>query len=158
MLSNAEYKALKALEEDLPLVNDPFKVLAQKAGLSRDEFYDAVQSLKNRGIIRRMGVVLRHQKAGVRGNIMAAFKVAPHKLKETGSGLAQSPAVSHCYARKPGANWPYNLYAMVHAATRQEAELKVKELCLKLGINEFLLLPTIEELKKTSFVFTSPFA
>ena len=151
MLSDIEYKVLKALEDGLPLTPDPYGALAQSADLEREVFCAAVAGLKSRGVIRRVGVVLRHHNAGVRGNIMAALNVPAAKLANTGERLAQSPAVSHCYARQSDADWPYNLYAMVHAARPNQARQIAENLCAELGISDFTLLATLKELKKTSF-------
>lgn len=151
MLSDLEYKVLKALEDGLPLAEDPFGVLAQRADMEREAFCATVQSLKDRGVIRRIGVVLRHREAGVKGNIMAAFNVPVEALSVTGRKLAASPQVSHCYARRPDADWPYNLYAMLHAATPQAVEALALNLCRELNITDYVLLPTLRELKKTSF-------
>lgn len=151
MLSEVEYKVLKVLEDGLPLASDPYGVLAQKAGLGTKEFCAVVERLKVRGVIRRMGVVLRHQAVGVKGNIMAAFNLPPDLLAVTGKTLAQHDFISHCYARKSTLDWPYNLYAMLHAQTLDEARELAKELCRELNITEFILLPTVTELKKSSF-------
>lgn len=154
MLNDVEYKVLKTLESDLPLSDDPFGVLARQSDLTPEEFFAVVRALKARGIIRRIGVVLRHHKAGVQGNIMAAFSVPEGDLSDTGRHLSEFQQVSHCYARKADADWPYNLYAMIHASTPKAAEATALALCRELGITDYVFLPTVTELKKSSFRLT----
>ena len=151
MLNDVEYRVLKALEDGLPLVPDPFGALARQNGISREIFCATLQSLKDRGIIRRVGVVLWHNKAGIKGNIMAAFKVPQTKLAYIGHKLAQYPQISHCYSRTSDADWPYNLYAMIHALTPKAAEELAETICREFNITDYELLPTISELKKSSF-------
>lgn len=150
MLNDVEYKVLKALEEGLPLIADPFGVLARQCGLTPAEFRAVVAALKARGVIRRIGVALRHHQAGVQGNIMAAFNVPQTALDDTGRRLAAYPQVSHCYARKTEPDWPYNLYAMLHAPTLEAAQSLSENLCRELNIVNYILLPTVAELKKSS--------
>lgn len=152
MLTELEYTVLKTIEPGLPLVKDPYGVLAVRAGLTREVFCQTLANLKERGIIRRMAVVLRHHRAGVKGNIMAAFKVQSERLDEVGSQLAKDPAVSHCYARRTVTGWPYNLYAMLHAASMNDAVGLAQSICETLNLPEYALLPTVAELKKSSFI------
>lgn len=151
MLNNLEYKVLKTLEDGLPLTADPLSDLARRCGLTREAFCETVQKLKERGVIRRISVVLRHHRAGIKGNIMAAFNVPAAKLAVTGERLAQCPQISHCYARKTDVSWPYNLYAMLHAPTPAQANALAEGLCRELEIADYVLLPTLQELKKSSF-------
>lgn len=150
MLNDVEYKVLKALEEGLPLTADPFGTLARQCGLAPEEFRAVAAALKARGVIRRIGVALRHHQAGVQGNIMAAFNVPQTALDDIGPRLAAYPQISHCYARKTEPDWPYNLYAMLHAPTVKAAQAFAANLCRELNIVNYVLLPTVAELKKSS--------
>lgn len=150
MLNDLEYKVLKALEAGLPLTEDPFGALARQCGLTPDEFGAVVASLKARGVIRRIGVALRHHQAGVQGNIMAAFNVPQTALGDIGRRLAAYPQISHCYARETEPDWAYNLYAMLHAPTLKAAQAFAENLCRELNITNYILLPTVTELKKSS--------
>lgn len=152
MISELEYKVLKALENGLPLTGDPFGELARRAGVPEDLFYATVRELKRRGVVRRVSVVLRHHAAGIKGNIMAAFNVPAQLLTATGQRLARETYISHCYARKAAPHWPYNLYAMLHAETPEQARTLARALCRELKIDDFILLPTVKELKKSSFL------
>lgn len=151
MLNDLEYKVLKTLEDGLPLTADPFEMLARQCGLTRESFCETLQKLKDRGVIRRISVVLRHHQAGIQGNIMAAFNVPSSKLAATGKRLAQCPQISHCYARQADVVWSYNLYAMLHAPTLSQANALAEELGRELEITDYVLLPTLRELKKSSF-------
>lgn len=100
-------------------------------------------------MIRRFGAVLAHQRIGLRTNVLTAWKVPVKKINAVAGVLAFHPAVTHCYLRKAYAQWPYNLYAMVHARTQKESQAIIRSLKAKTGIRQYTVLLTLKELKKT---------
>ena len=78
----------------------------------------------------------------------------------TGAGraLAARDEVTHCYARPPAEGFPYNLFAMVHAASSEEARAQHAELhrvlAAELGCEPAtVMLLSTKEYKKTSMTF-----
>ena len=122
MLSIQDKEIVKVLQEDFPLCEKPYKVLAEKVGMSEEEFLQRVQKLMDEKKIRKMGAVLRHREAGFTANALCAWNVPPEKLDEVAKIMSSHPAVSHCYDRTTAPNWNYNLYTMIHAKSREECE------------------------------------
>ena len=60
-------------------------------------------------------------------------------------------SVTHCYARTGFPGWPYNLYTMIHGKTKDECYGIARKISDASGIEEYDLLFTTRELKKTSF-------
>ena len=73
--------------------------------------------------------------------------------ESAGSLLAKKHYVSHCYERPSFENFPYNLYAMMHAQTPEELDGYIKESVTLLDNPEYVVLHSLKELKKTSFRF-----
>ena len=73
--------------------------------------------------------------------------------ESAGSLLAKKHYVSHCYERPSFENFPYNLYAMMHAQTPEELNGYIKESVALLDNPEYVVLHSLKELKKTSFRF-----
>ena len=73
--------------------------------------------------------------------------------ESAGSLLAKQHYISHCYERPFFENFPYNLYAMMHAQTPEELDGFIKESVALLGNPEYVVLHSLKELKKTSFRF-----
>ncbi|MBO4830122.1 MAG: Lrp/AsnC family transcriptional regulator [Fibrobacter sp.] len=73
--------------------------------------------------------------------------------ESAGSLLAKKHYVSHCYERPSFENFPYNLYAMMHAQTPEELDGYIKESVALLDNPEYVVLHSLKELKKTSFRF-----
>lgn len=76
------------------------------------------------------------------------------RMDEEGGVLTRFPQVSHCYVCQTVADWPYNRYGMVHAADFASAQTFIVESRRDMGIEACVMLPTVTELKKSSFVFT----
>ena len=153
MIDDVDKKVIRLIQGDLPLELRPFAVLAEKAGISEEEFVDRVASLKRKGIIRRFGATLRHQEAGFSSNAMVAWIVPEERIEEVGKTMAKFRAVTHCYQRKTHEAWPYNLYTMIHGHGRDKCGEIAKQMSAKVGIRDYVLLFSEKEFKKTSMKY-----
>lgn len=102
------------------------------------------------GRIRRFGAIANHQKLRFKHNALVAWKKesVSHKMARS---LREKEYTSHIYLRKPHRLWPYGLYTMVHARSKDELDLFIRELSKLMPGCAFKVLNTIKELKKTSF-------
>ena len=155
MLSIQDKEIVKVLQEDFPLCEKPYKVLAEKVGMSEEEFLQRVQKLMDEKKIRKMGAVLRHREAGFTANALCAWNVPPEKLDEVAKIMSSHPAVSHCYDRTTAPNWNYNLYTMIHAKSREECEKIISELSAATEIENFQIMYSKKEWKKTGMKYFS---
>lgn len=153
MLTELEKKVISSIQGDMPVVQNPYGQLAEKIGISEDEFLEILQGLSTRGIIRRFGATLRHQKSGFKANAMIAWQADEADVEDIGSKMAEFKAVSHCYRRNPAPDWPYNLYTMVHAKSEEECYETAKKISAETGVKTYSLLFSKKELKKTSMKY-----
>jgi DNA-binding Lrp family transcriptional regulator len=153
MLSEFEKKIIAATQGDIPVTQRPYRDIAEEIGISEAELIAALQGLCDRGIIRRFGATLRHQKSGITANAMVAWQVDETIVENTGEALARFPAVSHCYRRNPAPGWPYNLYTMVHARDEKECLETTRQMAEQTGIEKYTVLFSRRELKKTSMQY-----
>ncbi|MBI4285585.1 MAG: Lrp/AsnC family transcriptional regulator [Chloroflexi bacterium] len=147
-LSPEDRAVINELQQDLPLVPAPFDLIAEKAGLSAGDFLARCRTLQDSGIIRRFGAALAHRKAGFTANGMACWVVPPPMVDATGQRLATLKEVSHCYERRTGALWPYNLFAMVHSTSREACEAIRRQLSVEYALPEGVMLFSTREFKK----------
>ena len=152
-LDETEKNVVRALQDDFPLVKEPYKELAGRVGLSEEEFLGRVRRFDELGCIRKMGAVLQHRTAGFTANVLCAWEVPPEKLAEVAEIMSAHSAVSHCYDRNPAPNWNYNLYTMIHAKSRAECDAVINELSKLTGITDFQALYSVKEWKKTSMKY-----
>ena len=120
-----------------------------------DEELSQLRALVGDGTIRRFGAVVNHRRVGFAANALVLWQVPPEKLDVVGAALAASPSVSHCYARAPQPDWPYTLYAMVHATSRESLDELIRQLSSAVeraagGSSYRLVLETLREYKKVS--------
>ena len=153
MLTDLEKKIIALLQTDIPIVKRPFQEMAQNIGISEEKFLAVLTDLDARGMIRRFGATLKHQKSGFNANAMVAWNVDEDQVEKTGSIMATFQEITHCYRRNPAPGWKYNLYTMVHATTEAQCHAIVKRISKAVGQTDYRLLFSRKELKKTSMKY-----
>ncbi len=153
MLTEFEEKVLASVQDDLPLVARPYLELADKLGISEKTFLTTLADLCQRGVIRRFGATLRHQKSGFTANAMGAWQVDEARIDDVGHLMAANPAISHCYRRSPAPGWSYNLYTMIHARHTADCHAIARQLAEAAQVTQYTLLFSRQELKKTSMEY-----
>jgi siroheme decarboxylase len=149
-MDDRDWAVLERLQEGFPLVPLPFTEMAENIGMAAEEFLQRVNRLHDEGAIRRIGPRVRHHRVGIAGNIMVVWRVPTERQNEVGELFAADEHVSHCYVRPAFAGFPYTLYTMVHGPDTAAVEQTVAHLATQAGLSDYLLLPTVRELKKTS--------
>lgn len=143
-------RIIRIMQEEFPLVPEPYKYYADKIGITQDELLARLRKYKKEGKIRKMGAVLKHVQAGFRANSLCAWVVEPARLDEIGETLANCPEISHCYDRNPLPQWPYTIYTMIHAQTRKECSQIAAKLAQENNLVDYVMLFSTKEWKKTS--------
>jgi DNA-binding Lrp family transcriptional regulator len=155
MLTDLEKMVIASIQEDLPVTRHPYRAIAEQLNISEETLLATLQGLCDRGIIRRFGATLRHQKSGFAANAMVAWQVAEERVEAVGQTMAAFKEVSHCYHRNPTDKWPYNLYTMVHAANEESCRATAQKMAEAAGVDKYSLLFSRRELKKTSMQYFS---
>ena len=154
-LSALDKNVIRALQGDFPLVPEPYKELAARAGVTEDVFLARVRELSEQKMIRKMGAVLRHREIGFAANALCAWEVPADRLDDVAKSMAASPSISHCYDRNTAPGWPYNLYTMIHGHSRAECESIADQLGKENHIENRVMLYSKKEWKKTSMKYFS---
>ena len=87
MLTDLEKKIIASIQEDIAVTDRPYLEISKKLGVSEETLLENLQSLCDRGFIRRFGATLRHQKTGFTANAMAAWQVEEDRIDEVGLSL-----------------------------------------------------------------------
>ena len=153
MLTELEKRVIAAIQGDMPVVARPYLQIANRLGIDEAQLLEILRDLTRRGVIRRFGATLRHQKSGYAANVMVAWQVSEERIDEVGRIMASFRAVSHCYRRNPTERWPYNLYTMVHGKDEAGCRRTAKKMSEKSGVSSFAMLFSRRELKKTSMKY-----
>jgi siroheme decarboxylase len=147
--TDIEKKIIDSLYE-IPIAENPFEIIANKLGIPEKEVLGFIDKYLKSGHIRRLAAVLIHQKAGKRGNAMVVWKVPQDRVEEVGKIMASFDEVSHCYEREKIPLWDYNVYSMVHGNTDEDVKDTAKRISKATGVEEYKLLYSTREFKKTS--------
>ena len=125
---------VRETQAGLPFTARPYEVVAKAVGVSEVEVIRRISSMQEQGVIRRIGAVPNHYRLGYRGNAMSVWDVDDARVEAIGERVGALDFVSHCYRRpRHPPRWPYNLFAMVHGRTRDEALEKVESIAALLG-------------------------
>ncbi len=152
MMTEEEITIARLIQEDMSLEQRPFAAIGARTGMEEGDVIDTIRRLKERGIIRRFGAVVRHQKAGYAENAMVVWAVPESDIETTGKILASYGEISHCYGRTPPFEGRYTLFSMLHSAEGNIDEM-VKTISERIGIDDYLILRSEEEYKKTSMEY-----
>lgn len=153
MLTDLEKKVISVIQGDIPISRRPYRDIGKMVGEDEQTVLAVMRGLVEKGLIRRYGATLRHQKSGFTANVMVAWQVDEDRIHDVGRQMAEHEAISHCYRRSPNEKWPYNLYTMIHARDRASCHAIAGELVKIEGVNNFTMLFSEKELKKTSMVY-----
>jgi len=123
-----------ATQGGLPLVARPYHAIGEQISVSGEEVMARLARMLEAGAIRRIGAVPNHYALGYSANGMSVWDVDDEHVARLGRVVGELPFVTHCYERvRHPPQWPYNLFAMVHARTRDEVEDKVGYIAAILG-------------------------
>jgi len=152
-LAELEKRIVQGLQEDLPLVSRPFRVVAERIGVTEGELLATIRRFMEDGTIRRFGATLRHHRSGFSANAMVVWRVEADDLEGVAKVLASFREVTHCYQRPALTGWPYRLFTMIHGRSREECEQLARRMADTAGVTDYRLLFTVGELKKTTMVY-----
>jgi DNA-binding Lrp family transcriptional regulator len=148
-LSPLEIATIRVVQEDLPLVERPFAAQGELIGCDEASVLEMLASFKERKLMRRFAAVMNHRSAGFKANAMGVWAVPEERLDELGPTMASFALVSHCYRRPTYDDWPYSIFTMVHGKNAKECEATIAALHDETGIDEYALLWSVKEYKKT---------
>ncbi len=152
-LTPEHIEVIKVLQKDIDIIPEPFKKSIELLGISYERFFELAHEFKDSGVMRRFATILNHRKAGFGANAMSVWAVPKEQGEAIGKKMAEFSAVSHCYLRPSYPNWPYNLFAMVHAKTQEECDSLIDEMAKESGLTNYSKLYSTVEFKKQRLVY-----
>lgn len=156
LLDDVDRKIIDLTQSGLPLVSRPYENIGQRLGIDSSEVISRMKNMKESGVIRRIAAVPNHYALGYKANGMTVWDVPDDSISELGHKVGALDFVSHCYHRPRFLpEWPYNLFAMVHAHNHTEAIDLMKTIGKLLGKDdrEHDILFSTKILKKTGLRF-----
>ncbi len=108
-----------AIQDGFPLASRPYADIAARAGLAEHEVIARLCQWLAEGVVKRVGVIVRHHELGYRANAMVVWDVPDAEADRVGRAFARREFVTLCYRRpRRLPDWPYNLFCMIHGRDR----------------------------------------
>ena len=137
-LSAIDRLLVQALERGLPMTAHPYARLAVQAGTSEAYVQVRLAEWLNRGVIKRLGVVVRHRALGYTSNAMCVWDVPDADAGALGEALANESGVTLCYRRERARpQWRYNLFCMIHGRDRGAVTARLAALSASHHLDRF---------------------
>ena len=152
-LSEEDVRIIKRLQGDIPINLAPYLDIAEELGIPADYLLERIKFFQARGLLKRLGAVIRHQSAGFTANAMVVWRVPLQDVGRVGALFAEQPFISHCYQRGALPDFPYTLYTMIHAKSREECMSHTETLSRLSGVSDYQTLFSLKEFKKNSMEF-----
>jgi siroheme decarboxylase len=147
-LSELDYAVIRATQGPMEVVSEPFAAPAAKLGVSQQQLFDALESMRERRALRRVAAILFHRRAGFSANGMGVWNVPEERILELGPRMASFRGISHCYQRPTYADWPYSVFTMAHGRSKEECDAILDSIADDTGIDERRTLYSSTEFKK----------
>ena len=115
-ISPLEKKLINGWQKGFPLTSRPYAKIADELGISENRVIELLAGLKDRGLLTRVGAVVRPNTAGA--SSLVAMQVPPDQLEEIAEIVCRIPQVNHNYEREN----KLNLWFVVTAANPEELD------------------------------------
>jgi DNA-binding Lrp family transcriptional regulator len=119
-LSQGDRLLIAAIQDGLPLHPQPYAEIGRRIGMHETQVIARLRALQENGVIKRLGVIVRHHELGYRANAMVVWDVPDEQVSSLGRCLGGFDFVTLCYRRpRRLPDWPYNLFCMLHGRDRE---------------------------------------
>ncbi|UVL42636.1 Lrp/AsnC family transcriptional regulator [Pseudomonas sp. B21-040] len=113
-MDDLDRRLINRLQLGLPLVRQPWKVLAEELESSSDELLDRLHLLLEDGVLTRFGPMFDIERLGG-AFTLAALTVPEERFEDVAEQLQGLPEVAHNYRREH----PWNMWFVLGCATQQ---------------------------------------
>jgi len=152
-LTELDVATIKTLQGDMPVTAEPYEPAARELGIAVPQLLEQLESMRERGALRRVAAILFHRRAGFSANGMGVWKVPEERIAELGPQMAAFRGISHCYQRPTYADWPYSVFTMAHGRSKEECDAILDSIAEQTGIEERSTLYSSTEFKKIRLLY-----
>jgi DNA-binding Lrp family transcriptional regulator len=152
-LNDFDIAVIKATQGPMEVRSDAYAPAAERLGLPVSHVLARLQSLQERGGLRRVAAILYHRRAGFSANGMGVWAVPEGEILDTGRQMAAFRGISHCYQRPTYPDWPYSVFTMAHGRSKEECDAILDSIEEKTGITHRATLYSSTEFKKVRLLY-----
>lgn len=141
-IDNINKKILNNTQVDFPIHSRPYKIIAEKLGLSEDELIQRIRQMKKDMLIRRIGGNFSPDRLGYHSTLCAA-KVPEEKIDIFTKTVNAYSGVTHNYKR----DHEFNIWFTFIAPSVNIIEENLKQVSESTGVKTILNLPATRVFK-----------
>jgi DNA-binding Lrp family transcriptional regulator len=130
-MDEQDCRILNALQNDFPLCEGPYEVLAHELQMSPDELWRRIENLIADGVIRRIGASLDSGKLGF-CSTLAAVSVAEDVVERASEIIGRLPEITHSYLRDD----EFNIWFTIITADKERIEAILEKICSALSLED----------------------
>ncbi len=140
-----DLRILDALQDDIPLVDRPYAVIASQVGIPEHELLERLMKLKKAGVLRGISPVLESRKMGLSAATLVALHVPEDNVRKVAAIISSCPEVSHNFRR----DHYYSLWFTISAENDERVGQVLAGILDQAGVpaKDHLNLPTVKKLK-----------
>ena len=136
-------KLLNIVQSNFPVVEEPYRAIADEVGITEDELLARLAELKRQNVVRQISAIFDTRRLGYKTTLVA-FAYGDDDLHPGAIYINRHPGVSHNYAREGSY---YNLWFTLAVPPDGDLEATVKWMAEKTGAIEYRIMPTIRFFK-----------
>ncbi|MCF7971073.1 MAG: AsnC family transcriptional regulator [Methylococcaceae bacterium] len=138
MIEAIDLQLIVAVQQGLPIASRPYALIAEQLDLDEAEVIERLSKLKQQGLIKRLGVIVKHRRLGYQSNAMVVFNIPDALVKQMGQQISQFQFINLCYQRpRHGEQWPYNLFCMIHGKSREKVLQQLSYLIANCALEDY---------------------
>jgi siroheme decarboxylase len=141
-LDTIDKAILNRIQSDFPIDPRPYEIIARELDLTEQQVLQRVQTLKDEGIIRRIGGNLVPHKVGFVSTLCAA-KVPVDQIDAFAAIVNKYAGVTHNYQRENA----FNIWFTFIAPSREEIAQNLARISRETGVTTILNLPATKVFK-----------
>ncbi|MDO8915592.1 MAG: Lrp/AsnC family transcriptional regulator [Coriobacteriia bacterium] len=142
ILSDLDKRALSRIQAGFPIESRPYAALASDFGATEAEVLASVRSMREQGVIRRIGAIFDSARLGYRSTL-CAIAAPPERIDEVAGVISAYPNVTHNYERQDR----YSVWFTLIAESQERIDAILAEIAAATGIDDILDLPAIRLFK-----------
>ncbi|SMB88406.1 Lrp/AsnC family transcriptional regulator [Deinococcus hopiensis] len=133
---------LNRIQRNIPIVQRPYRLIAEEVGLTEREALDILREVKAEGVLRQVSAIFDTRTLGYKSSLVAA--VHDEDQLDAGAEIVNGhPGVSHNYKR----NHDFNLWYTIAVPPESDLEAHVQKLHELSGARMTRLMPTLHLFK-----------
>ena len=142
LVDDTDRLIINNIQSDFPIAANPYAVIGDRLGLKEEDVISRIQTLKDNGIIRRIGGNFSPEKLGFFSTLCAA-QVPEDKLDSFAETVNSFSGVTHNYIREND----FNVWFTFIEQSVAEIEANLRSISDKTGVNTIINLPATKVFK-----------